>query len=130
MPIPYFGDELKKYFPDVLADQYFKQMQNHRLHREIISTFLTNSIVNRLGIETIYRLYSDTQQPLDVIVRAYTVTRDVYDVPTLWQKLESLDNQLDAELLLELETKLRASIERSIMWLIDRYGPTLNVATL
>ena len=41
----------------------------------------------------------------------------MFMTPTLWQKLESLDNQLDAELLLELETK--CSIHRTLNYVAD-----------
>ena len=89
-------------------------MKEHRLHREIISTYLTNSVVNRLGIEALFRLYEETGQTLATIIRAYAISREVFEVKTVWQLLESLDNKVDAKLLLNLELRLRDALESGV----------------
>lgn len=125
---PYFIDELRKYFPDELVSRFFDEMKGHRLHREIISTYLTNSVVNRLGIETIFRLFGDTNQSVATIIRAYAIARDTFKVTEVWKTLESLDNQVDATLLLELESRIRVTLEQAIIWLINAFGMELPVA--
>ncbi|MGP4714270.1 MULTISPECIES: NAD-glutamate dehydrogenase [unclassified Psychrobacter] len=127
---PYFINELRKYFPDELAARFFDEMTEHRLSREIISTYLTNSVVNRLGIEAIFRLYEETDQSLATIIRAYAIARDVFNVPAIWQMLESLDNQVDATLLLKLELRLRDVLERGVVWFINAFGQDLKVADM
>ncbi len=124
---PYFVNELRKYFPDELVTRFFDEMTKHRLHREIISTYLTNSVVNRLGIEALFRLYEETGQTLDTIIRAYAITRDVYEVRKAWTTLESLDNQVDAKLLLTLELRVRDALERGVVWFINTFGRELQV---
>ena len=127
---PYFIDELRKYFPDELASRFFTEMTEHRLHREIISTYLTNSVVNRLGIEALFRLFEETDQSLATIIRAYAITRDVFDVSKIWKMLESLDNEVDAKLLLKLELRLRDTLERGAVWFINAFGQDLKVADM
>lgn len=127
---PYFVNELRKYFPAELSDRFFDEMVEHRLHREIISTYLTNSVVNRLGIEALFRLTEETGQPLSTIIRAYTITREVFEVPVVWQLLEALDNKVDATRLLQLELRLRDAIESGVIWFINAFGPDLNVNDL
>ena len=127
---PYFVNELRKYFPDELAERFFDEMTEHRLHREIISTYLTNSVVNRLGIEALFRLTEETDQLLATIIRAYAITRDVFSVKAAWQTLESLDNQVDATLLLNLELRLRDALERGVVWFINAFGQNLAVADM
>ncbi|MGO3282595.1 MAG: NAD-glutamate dehydrogenase [Psychrobacter sp.] len=127
---PYFINELRKYFPDELASQFFDEMTQHRLHREIISTYLTNSVVNRLGIEALFRLYEETDQSLDTITRAYAISRDVFNVSRAWKALEAMDNKVDAELLLNLELRLRDSLERGVVWFINAFGQDLQVADM
>lgn len=127
---PYFVDELRHYFPDELASRFFDEMKAHRLHREIISTYLTNSIVNRLGIEAIFRLYEETGQTLATIARGYAISRDVFHVSKAWDKLESLDNQVEATLLLELELRLREALEDGVVWFINAFGQDLQVADM
>ena len=127
---PYFINELRKYFPDELATRFFDEMTEHRLHREIISTYLTNSVVNRLGIEALFRLYEETDQSLATIVRGYAISRDVFNVIKAWNKLEALDNQVDAKLLLNLELRLRDALERGVVWFINAFGQDLQVADM
>ena len=127
---PYFINELRKYFPDELVGRFFDEMTEHRLHREIISTYLTNSVVNRLGIEALFRLYEETDQSLATIIRAYAITRDVFNVTEAWVQLEALDNQVDATLLLELELRLRDVLERGVVWFINSFGQNLQVADM
>ncbi|PNK59566.1 NAD-glutamate dehydrogenase [Psychrobacter sp. FDAARGOS_221] len=125
---PYFVNELRKYFPDALVSQFFTEMTRHRLHREIISTYLTNSVVNRLGIEAIFRLFEETNQDVATLIRSYAVVRDLFEVSDNWQILESLDNQVDANSLLQLEVRVRAALEQGIVWLVNAFGSDMQVA--
>ncbi|MFT5120868.1 MAG: glutamate dehydrogenase [Psychrobacter glaciei] len=127
---PYFINELRKYFPDELATRFFDEMTEHRLHREIISTYMTNSVVNRLGIEALFRLYEETDQSLATIIRGYAISRDVFNVSKAWNTLESLDNKVDATLLLNLELRLRDALERGVVWFINTFGQNLQVADM
>lgn len=127
---PYFINELRKYFPDELATRFFDEMTQHRLHREIISTYLTNSVVNRLGIEALFRLYEETGQSLATIVRGYAISRDVFNISKAWKTLEVLDNQVDATLLLNLELRLRDALEHGVVWFINAFGQDLQVADM
>lgn len=127
---PYFLNELRKYFPDVLDTPYFEQMTQHRLHREIISTYLTNGLVNRLGIETVFRLTEETGQGIATITRAYAVARDVFDAYQPWRVLEELDNQVDAHLQIELEHKVRQVLKRGMVWFINANGQKLHVTQM
>ncbi len=127
---PYFVNELRKYFPDELVGRFFDEMTEHRLHREIISTYLTNSVVNRLGIEALFRLFEETGQTLATIIRAYAITRDVFEVSVAWKMLESLDNKVDAKLLLKLELRLRDALERGVVWFINAFGHELQVTDM
>ncbi|MDO5769680.1 MAG: NAD-glutamate dehydrogenase [Psychrobacter sp.] len=127
---PYFINELRKYFPDELAGQFFEEMTRHRLHREIISTYLTNSVVNRLGIEAVFRLFDETSQSAATIIRAYAIVRDIFNIRKVWQQLEALDNQVDAAVLLELELRARQALEQGMVWLINAFGSQLSVADI
>ena len=127
---PYFSKELKKYFPEELVTRYFEQMQQHPLHREIISTYLTNSIVNRLGIETVFEIVEQSAQSLASIVRAYAITRDIFAISQAWQTLETLDNAVAANALLQLEIKLRSFQARAILWFVSNFNEDLKVSDM
>lgn len=127
---PYFINELRKYFPDELANRFFDEMKSHRLHREIISTFLTNNVVNRLGMEAVFRLYEETGQSIATLIRAYAIARDIFKMDEVWRTLESLDNKVDAIVLLELEGRIRVMLEQGIIWFINAFGTDLPVAEM
>lgn len=126
----YFVQELRKYFPTILSQQYFEQMLQHPLHREIISTYLTNSLVNRLGIELVYQLFDETDRSIGTITRAYSVVRDVFGINRHWQLIESLDNQVPAALQLEMETQLCEAFTQSMYWLLNQFGEQITVTEL
>lgn len=126
----YFVQELRKYFPDILAERYFAQMTRHPLHREIVSTYLTNSLINRLGIDLVYQLFDETGASVGSITRAYSVVRDVYGVSRYWQLIEALDNQVAADVQLEMELTLRDAFAQSMYWLLGQFGETFTVTEL
>lgn len=114
----YFLNELRKYFPNALDKPYFDEMVKHRLHREIISTYLTNGLVNRLGIETVFDIYKQTGRSIADITRAYAVVRDAFGVQKLWNEIGLLDNQVSAQLQLDIEIAMRRDLQRAILALL------------
>ncbi|WP_352289933.1 hypothetical protein, partial [Psychrobacter sp. GW64-MNA-CIBAN-0177] len=75
-----------------------------------------------------FRLYEETGQTLATIIRAYAISREVFEVKAVWQLLESLDNKVGAELLLNLELRLRDALESGVVWFINAFGQNLQVA--
>ena len=110
---PYHQQNLRHYFPAQLAEKYSKYMATHRLHREITSTWLTNDLVNRLGIAATWRA-SQASGDLPALVNHYTIARETSDAEALWQEIEAQDNCVPATLQIELELRLRDHLERSI----------------
>ena len=110
---PYHQQNLRHYFPAQLAEKYSKYMATHRLHREITSTWLTNDLVNRLGIAATWRA-SQASGNIPALVNHYTIARETSDAAALWQEIEAQDNRVPATLQIELELRLRDHLERSI----------------
>ena len=88
-------------------------MTTHRLHREITSTWLTNDLVNRLGISGTWRA-SQASGNIPALVNHYSIARDINDAAALWQEIEAQDNRVPATLQNELELRIRDHLERSI----------------
>lgn len=83
-------------FPKPLQDNYSKQMEAHPLRREIISTRLSNIIVNEMGFSFVYRLQNETGAPVPAIVRAYMIARKVFNMEVIWNQIEGLGGKIDA----------------------------------
>ena len=61
--------ELARYFPRVLTERFAERMESHRLRRELIATYVTNSLVNRAGITFAFRIAEETGAGADEIAR-------------------------------------------------------------
>ena len=72
------ADDLVKYFPKALRRDFRDAIERHRLRREIIATYATNSMVNRVGPTFVTEMADKTGAGPGDIARAYTVSRDAF----------------------------------------------------
>ncbi|MFC4699467.1 NAD-glutamate dehydrogenase [Glaciecola siphonariae] len=121
---PYYEKHLINAFPPVLRDKYRKQMQEHPLQGEIIATKLTNEIVNDMGLNFVFRLQEETGASESEIAHAYSIVKGVFDMGTLWNEVEQLDNEIDANVQLQVLDDMRRSLRRAARWYL-RHGDKL-----
>ena len=125
---PYFIKTiLANYFPRPLPERFAEQIAQHRLHREIITTELTNLVVNRAGIAFVYTLEEETGQTAPEIARAFMVAWEVFDMQRIWSDIEALDNQINAQVQLSLMRDARQQIERASRWLLRHHHKPLDI---
>lgn len=91
---PYLEADLMGYFPPRMQKSYAQNISTHRLRREIIGTVLANEIVNKGGPSVISRFEDATGTLPSKIVQAYVVTRDAYDLKSLHNAINALDNKI------------------------------------
>ena len=92
---PWVATALSRYFPKLLRARYPGYMPRHPLKREIIATYVTNSMVNRVGSTFVHRLLETAGAKPHEIVRAYLLTREIFGFVDLWLAIEALDNRVD-----------------------------------
>ncbi|MBL6621598.1 MAG: NAD-glutamate dehydrogenase [Rickettsiales bacterium] len=114
----YYYNELVRYFPEELSKNYAKDLKNHNLRREIIATYVTNSLVNRLGITFFNRLSEDTGLKMCDIARAYTITRDAFKLRDLWASIKNISENINSKIELEMYREIVIFIERTTSWFI------------
>ncbi|MBT4219140.1 MAG: NAD-glutamate dehydrogenase, partial [Rhodospirillaceae bacterium] len=107
-----FADELSAYFPTPLRKKYAKEINNHRLKREIIATLATNSIINRVGGTFISRIVERTGMPVGDVVAAYVIARRVLDMRAVWERIDVLDNKIPAS----VQTNMRLDTNKLLEW--------------
>ena len=83
---PYLGRELGRYFPKLIAQKFPDALEKHRLRREIISTQLANSMINRGGPSLVVRIADQTGAAPAAIAFAFAAVRDSYDMPALQRR--------------------------------------------
>ena len=115
---PYFNRTLKAYFPKILGERFASAIDNHALKREIIATFITNTVLNRTGATFVNFIAAEAVATAADVVRAFTLAREVFDLERLWDQIDALDYRVDAKLQLDLLSKLTAIAQRASRWML------------
>lgn len=114
-------------FPKPLQKKYSEQMQSHPLRREIISTRLSNLIVNEVGFSYVYRLQNEMGSTIPAIARAYMMARAVLNMEPIWTEIEALDNKIPASLQQELMRAYVRLLRRITRWFLRQHRFTSDL---
>ena len=115
---PFFGRALESYFPKVLSARFGPSVAAHPLKREIIATYITNTVVNRTGATFVNFIASEAGATAADVVRAFTLAREVFDLEGLWDRIDALDYRVEARLQLDLLSQLTAIAQRAARWML------------
>ncbi len=115
---PYIQQYVERIFPRVLVERFRNEMYEHRLKREIVTTQVANDLVDHMGIVFVRRLIDSTGATPADIARAYIVARDSFQLSTLWERIESLDNQVSSEVQYSMMLDLMRLIRRTTRWFL------------
>jgi glutamate dehydrogenase len=119
--------DLIEYFPTPLRQKYKSEIRGHRLAREIIATVVTNSMINRVGGSFVTNLMEISgAQPAD-IARAFIVVRDAFDLRSIWDDIEALDNKVSSDMQETLLQGVNLLIERATLWLLRGLPHPINI---
>jgi glutamate dehydrogenase len=118
---------LQNYFPSDLRVKYADLMDTHPLRKEIISTVLTNDVVNRGGITFTWRAAEESGAGTSEILRAFVVSREVFGLAKLWENIESLDGLISTDCQTQLILESRRLLDRATRWFLQSRGGRLNV---
>ncbi|WP_431894125.1 NAD-glutamate dehydrogenase [Nonomuraea sp. bgisy101] len=126
---PYLASWLVSYFPSALRERFRTYMDAHPLRREIITTCVVNELVNSAGTTFMFRFGEETGASTQDIVRAYLVTREVFDLASFHRGVEELDNKVDSRTQLAMLLESRKLTERGTRWLLANRRPPLELAS-
>ncbi len=121
----YFNEMLFGYFPPKMQKTYAKEIQGHRLRREIIGTVLANSMINRGGSTFVSRVTDRTGAPIETIARAYAAVRDIFSLPLINSAIDALDTKIRGDLQLELYDVVQERVISQTVWFV-RYADFSN----
>ena len=119
---------LTNYFPTALRQKYSDLMLKHPLRREIISTVMTNDMINRGGITYALRANEESGATPAEILRAYVVSRDVFGFKQLWEEVEQLDRKVSTDCQVAVYLEARRLLDRATRWFLQARGGRLDVA--
>lgn len=115
---PYISKALVRYFPAPLRKRFAEQIQRHPLKREIVSTHVINSMINRVGSTFVSRLQNEVGASAPDIVRAYIATREVFGLVDIWSAIEALDNVVEDAVQTDMILDTVRLIQRGTMWFL------------
>lgn len=127
---PFFSRALKAYFPQVLTERFGPAIAAHPLKREIIATFITNTVVNRTGATFVNFIAAESGATAADVIRAFTLAREIFDLEPIWDQLDALDYKIDASLQLDLLSKLIAIAQRASRWMLRIRAQGTDLPTL
>jgi glutamate dehydrogenase len=127
---PFFGRALKAYFPQVLTEKFAAAIDVHPLKREIIATYITNTVLNRTGATFVNFIAAEAGAVTADVVRAFTLAREIFDLEPLWDQLDALDYKVDAKLQLDLLAKLISIAQRASRWMLRIRAQGADMPTL
>ncbi|HSD61301.1 MAG TPA: NAD-glutamate dehydrogenase domain-containing protein, partial [Burkholderiales bacterium] len=117
---PYIASALQRYFPRALRERYARQMERHPLRREIIATYVVNSMVNRVGPTFVHRIQEESGAAPAQVVRAYVAARQVYGLAEYWSAAQALDTRVPAPVQAELLIEAGRLIYRATTWFLHQ----------
>ncbi len=127
---PFLGREVKRYFPERLQKKYPDAIKTHRLKREIISTMLANSMINRCSATMIVRISDETGASLPEIASAFAVARSAFRIIGLAGEVDALDNRVSGALQLSMYGTLQEFTLRGTVWFLRNVDLSQGLASV
>ncbi len=124
---PWCGQLLRSYFPTQLAERFADRLGTHPLANEIVTTMVSNSMVNDGGTTYFFRIVEETGATAIEIARAYQVATEAFDLPELWSRIRALDGVAPPAVQTELLLETRRLLDRATRWMLQTRGRTVDV---
>ena len=121
--------DIARYFPKRLGKQFPDAIQRHRLGREIVATYMTNSLVNRVGATFVNVMTEKTGMAAPDIARAFAISRDVFQLRKLWRAVEALDNKVPAALQNDMLREMSDLVGRATLWFLRNGKQGLDIGS-
>jgi len=125
---PQLVEDLILYFPKQLRERYRPAIERHRLRREIIATFITNTLVNRVGPTFVSHIIEECGKGVNDIARAFAIIRASFDLRGVIKGIERLDNKVTPSVQTEMMLEIENLLERTMLWLLRSGYERLNIA--
>ncbi len=114
----FFQELLLNYFPKVLSDKYPEYIKNHPLRKQILASYLTNDIANRMGATFCnYTLENDVGN-VARLVKAHMAAVEILGVNDLYDSIDELTYVVESKILLDLQLTMHYPLDRAMTWLM------------
>ncbi|MCO5174882.1 MAG: NAD-glutamate dehydrogenase [Trueperaceae bacterium] len=109
---------LLEYFPAAVRERFPEAIAQHRLHREIVATVLTNTLVDELGLAFVHKaMRQNGVTPIEV-VRATLLALELLDAKAVRAHLDARAADVPAEAYYSALEQLVAAVESVVGWML------------
>jgi len=126
---PSMDGELLAAFPDAMVKKHKSAILAHRLRKEIIATKLANRMINRLGLLHPFELAEEEGCGLGEVAAAFAIAERIYDLPALWQAIDTAEMPESTRLLLFNQTAVEVRAQMADLIRNAAEGRDVGAAT-
>ena len=116
------------YFPPSAMKKFPQDAENHRLKREIISTVLTNAVVNLAGIVFVQRMREVSRQDGAGVARGFVLADGAFGLAALKTRIDALDLKVAAAVQTRLYGDIAAQFRRVTPWFLGHVAADAPLA--
>jgi len=109
---------LLDYFPRALAGRFPDAIEGHRLHREIVATVITNTVVDQLGLGFVHRATRHNGVTPIEVVRATLIALELIDAKRVRDHLDERAATVPTEAYYAAIDQLVSAVEGVVAWLL------------
>ena len=121
---PYLKRTLGLYFPKLMQKQFGRLISQHSLRREIIATYVANTLVNRTGPSFVNMISELTGAKVEAIATAYLICRQIFGLAEIWSSIEALDNSVPTFIQTEMQLSILDLIKHCTIWFVKNRSKT------
>jgi glutamate dehydrogenase len=125
---PALHDLLTGYFPPAAIAAFPGEPDRHRLKTEIVSTVLTNRLVNLAGPFFVLRMKELSGQGAATIARAFVIADGAFGLSALKARIDATDGTVDAKEQIAAYAAIAAHLQRVVPWLLNRKDGDIRAA--
>ncbi len=114
----YFASVLAGYYPQTAADRFKDELTHHRLRREIISTVISNRIVNLAGPVFVQRMKEVSGANASRIARAFAVAEGAFGLEAIKARIDALDGKVPAQTQTGMYAEIAEMLRRVGLWFL------------
>jgi glutamate dehydrogenase len=119
---------LTGYFPPLLVRKFPKEIDRHRLRREIISTVLANDLVNLAGPVFVSRMKEMSGAPGYRVARAFVVAEGAFGLSELKTRIDALDGKIQVSVQTGMYADIAEILRRLGLWFITNVTADADLA--
>jgi glutamate dehydrogenase len=115
----FFQGLLLQYFPDKLAQRYPAYIKRHPLRKEILASYLTNDVANRIGATFCNYVLEEGKVDVSRLIKAHMTAVEIFNLNGLYQSIDKLLYTVNSQDLLDLQLAIHYPLDKAMSWLIQ-----------